>query len=126
MTWRALRRNHTEAAVLFEKKLKPFMKLLNEGEGEWAAVRRNTAGGHQGVEVTNGSADSGVEGPIAVPHLVPLLMLMEGEDPVEDSERGCQLLYNVLQSARSAALCSQDYQRHANALLTGTFGHAFF
>uniref|UniRef100_UPI0037E95F4C SH2 domain-containing protein 3A isoform X1 n=2 Tax=Semicossyphus pulcher TaxID=241346 RepID=UPI0037E95F4C len=94
MTWRALRRNHTETAVLFEKKLKPFMNLLNEGD------------------------DSAVEGPIAVPHLVPLLMAMEGEDPVENSERGCELLYDVLQSARSAALHAQDYQQHAHTLLT--------
>ncbi|KAM4750369.1 breast cancer anti-estrogen resistance protein 3 homolog isoform 2-T2 [Anableps anableps] len=95
MTWRALRRNHTESAVLYENKLKPFMNSLNEGD------------------------DSVVQGPIAVPHLVPLLMLMEGEDPVENSEQGCQVLYDVLQSARSAALHSQDYQKNAQALLTG-------
>uniref|UniRef100_A0A3Q3LQT7 Breast cancer anti-estrogen resistance protein 3-like n=1 Tax=Labrus bergylta TaxID=56723 RepID=A0A3Q3LQT7_9LABR len=95
MTWRALRRNHTETAVLFEKKLKPFMNLLNEGD------------------------DSAVQGPIAVPHLVPLLMAMEGEDPVENSEQGCQLLYDLLQTARSAALHAQDYQQHAHSLLTG-------
>ncbi|XP_068593519.1 breast cancer anti-estrogen resistance protein 3 homolog [Cebidichthys violaceus] len=94
MTWRALRRNHTESAVLFEKKLKPFMNLLNDGD------------------------DSVVQGPIAVPHLVPLLMAMEGEDPVENSERGCQLLYDVLQAARGAALHAQDYQQHAQSLLT--------
>lgn len=95
MTWRALRRNHTESAILFEKKLKPFMNSLMEGD------------------------DSVVHGPIAMPHLVPLLMLMEGEDPVENSERGCQLLYDVLQSARSAALHAQEYQQHAHSLLTG-------
>ncbi|KAG7222597.1 hypothetical protein INR49_008299, partial [Caranx melampygus] len=95
MTWRALRRNHTESAILFEKKLKPFVNSLNDGD------------------------DSVVEGPIAVPHLIPLLMLMEGEDPVENSDRGCQLLYDVLQSARSAALHAQDYQKHAHTLLTG-------
>ncbi|KAM9856900.1 breast cancer anti-estrogen resistance protein 3 homolog isoform 1-T1 [Aulostomus maculatus] len=95
MTWRALRRNHTESAVLFEKTLKPFMNSLNEGE------------------------DSVVQGAIAMPHLVPLLMVMEGEDPVENSERGCQLLYDVLQSARSSALHAQDYQQHAHTLLTG-------
>ncbi|CAL8330748.1 unnamed protein product [Merluccius merluccius] len=95
MTWRALRRSHTESAVLFEKKLKPFMNALAEGD------------------------DSVVQGPIAVPHLVPLLMAMEGEDPVEDSERGCQLLYDVLQAARNAALHAPDYQRHAHSLLTG-------
>ncbi|XP_069545763.1 SH2 domain-containing protein 3A [Brachyistius frenatus] len=94
MTWRALRRNHTETAVLFEKTLKPFMNSLNDGD------------------------DTAVQGPIAVPHLVPLLLLMEGEDPVENSEQGCQLLYDVLQSARSAALHAQDYQQHARSLLT--------
>ncbi|XP_013866820.1 breast cancer anti-estrogen resistance protein 3 [Austrofundulus limnaeus] len=94
MTWRALRRNHTESAVLFEKKLKPFMNSLNEGD------------------------DSVIQGPISVPHLLPLLMVMEGEDPVENSDRGCQVLYDVLQSARSAALHAQDYQQHAHSLLT--------
>ncbi|XP_010794128.1 breast cancer anti-estrogen resistance protein 3 isoform X2 [Notothenia coriiceps] len=97
MTWRALRRNHTETAVLFEKKLKPFMNMLNDGD------------------------DSVVHGPSAVPHLVPLLMAMEGDDPVENSERGCQLLFDVLQSARSAALHAQDYQQHAHTLLTGSW-----
>lgn len=38
MTWRALRRNHTEMAVLFEKTLKPFMNLLNEGDGELCSL----------------------------------------------------------------------------------------
>ncbi|KAK5623214.1 hypothetical protein CRENBAI_017792 [Crenichthys baileyi] len=94
MTWRALRRNHTASAVLYENKLKPFMNSLNEGDG------------------------SVVQGPIAVPHLVPLVMVMEGEDPVENSERGCEVLYNVLQAARSAALHSQDHQKHAESLLT--------
>lgn len=41
MTWRALRRNHTETAVLYEKKLKPFMNLLNEGDGECFGVLRD-------------------------------------------------------------------------------------
>ncbi|XP_029029266.1 breast cancer anti-estrogen resistance protein 3 homolog isoform X2 [Betta splendens] len=95
MMWRALRRNHTESAVLFEKKLKPFMKSLNEGD------------------------DSVVETPVAMPHLVPLLMAMEGEDVVENNERGCELLYDVLQSARRAALHAEDCQRHAHALLSG-------
>uniref|UniRef100_A0A3B4ARG4 SH2 domain containing 3A n=1 Tax=Periophthalmus magnuspinnatus TaxID=409849 RepID=A0A3B4ARG4_9GOBI len=95
MTWRALRRNHTDTAVLYEKKLKPFMSALNDGD------------------------DSVLEGPIAVPHLLPLLMAMEGEDPVENSEHGCQTLYDLLQSARSSALHANDYQQHAQALLTG-------
>lgn len=67
------------------------------------------------------SLDSVIQGPVAVPHLVPLLMVMEGEDPVENSDRGCQVLYDVLQSARSAALHAQDYQQHAHSLLTGAY-----
>lgn len=46
-------------------------------------------------------------------------MVMEGEDPVENSDRGCQVLYDVLQSARSGALHAQDYQQHAHSLLSG-------
>ncbi|KAK7929272.1 hypothetical protein WMY93_005667 [Mugilogobius chulae] len=96
MTWRALRRNHTESAVLYEKKLKPFMSALSDGD------------------------DSVLQqGSVAVPHLVPLLMAMEGEDPVENSEQGCQTLYDLLQSARSSALHARDYQQHAHTLLTG-------
>uniref|UniRef100_A0A8K9WR29 SH2 domain containing 3A n=1 Tax=Oncorhynchus mykiss TaxID=8022 RepID=A0A8K9WR29_ONCMY len=93
-TWRALRRNHTESAVMFEKTLKPFMIALNDGD------------------------DSVVQGPLAVPYLVPLLRLMEGEEG-EHTERGCQLLYNTLQAARNAALHAPQYQEHAHSLLTG-------
>ncbi|XP_036413558.1 breast cancer anti-estrogen resistance protein 3 homolog isoform X2 [Colossoma macropomum] len=95
MTWRVLRRNHTESAVMFEKTLKPFMKSLNEGD------------------------ESVVTGPLALPHMVPMLRLMEGEDGVENSERGCQLLYSILQSARSAAMNADQYQQHAHTLLSG-------
>ncbi|XP_061687104.1 breast cancer anti-estrogen resistance protein 3 homolog isoform X1 [Syngnathoides biaculeatus] len=95
MTWRSLRRNHTESAVLFEKTLKPFMNSLNE------------------------SNECVLGGAVAVPHLVPALQLLEGEDGVEDSERGCQMLYDVLQAARRHAAHARDYRRHASALLKG-------
>ncbi|XP_059410941.1 breast cancer anti-estrogen resistance protein 3 homolog isoform X2 [Carassius carassius] len=98
MTWRALRRNHTDSAVMFEKSLKPFMKSLNEGEGE--------------------GDDIVVSGPLSLPHMVPLLRLMEGEDSVESTDRGCQLLYNLLQSARNAALHANDCTQHALGLLS--------
>ncbi|XP_051760230.1 breast cancer anti-estrogen resistance protein 3 homolog isoform X2 [Ctenopharyngodon idella] len=94
MTWRALRRSHTESAVTFEKSLKPFMKSLNEGD------------------------DAMVSGPLSLPHMVPLLRLMEGEDTVESTDRGCQLLYNLLQSARNAALHASDCTQHAQGLLS--------
>lgn len=32
-TWSALRQRHTEGAILYEKKLKPFMKNMNDGKG---------------------------------------------------------------------------------------------
>lgn len=32
-TWMTLRQRHTEGAILYEKKLKPFLKSLNEGTG---------------------------------------------------------------------------------------------
>ncbi|XP_016308262.1 breast cancer anti-estrogen resistance protein 3-like isoform X2 [Sinocyclocheilus anshuiensis] len=94
MTWRALRRSHTDSAVKFEKSLKPFMKSLNEGD------------------------DAVVSGPLSLPHMEPLLRLMEGEDSVESTDRGCQLLYNLLQSARNAALHANDCTQHAHGLLS--------
>ncbi|XP_017313090.1 breast cancer anti-estrogen resistance protein 3 homolog isoform X2 [Ictalurus punctatus] len=94
-TWRELRKTHTESAVMYEKTLKPFMRALNEGD------------------------ESVVSGPLSLPHMVPLLKLMEGEDGVENSERGCQLLYNILQSSRHTANHANDYQEHAHTLLSG-------
>ncbi|KAK1155761.1 SH2 domain-containing protein 3C [Acipenser oxyrinchus oxyrinchus] len=32
-TWMTLRQRHTEGAILYEKKLKPFMKSMNDGKG---------------------------------------------------------------------------------------------
>uniref|UniRef100_W5UIY7 Breast cancer anti-estrogen resistance protein 3 n=1 Tax=Ictalurus punctatus TaxID=7998 RepID=W5UIY7_ICTPU len=93
-TWRELRKTHTESAVMYEKTLKPFMRALNEGD------------------------ESVVSGPLSLPHMVPLLKLMEGEDGVENSERGCQLLYNILQSSRHTANHANDYQEHAHTLLS--------
>ncbi|KAJ8264175.1 hypothetical protein GJAV_G00146050 [Gymnothorax javanicus] len=94
MTWRTLRRNHTDSAVTFEKVLKPFLQALNEGN------------------------DEAVEGPLSVPHVLPLLRVMEGEDVGEHTERGCELLLNTLQAARRAALNAPQYQTHAHALLS--------
>lgn len=49
MTWRALRRNHTDTAVLFEKNLKPFMNSLNDGDSECQCMRE---GGREGPRET--------------------------------------------------------------------------
>lgn len=37
-TWVTLRQRHTEGAILYEKKLKPFMKNINDGKGEISVV----------------------------------------------------------------------------------------
>lgn len=79
---------------MYEKTLKPFLRALNEGD------------------------ESVVSGPLSLPHMVPLLKLMEGEDGVENSERGCQLLYNILQSSRHTANHANDFQQHAHTLLS--------
>lgn len=36
-TWVTLRQRHTEGAILYEKKLKPFLKNMNDGKGELLA-----------------------------------------------------------------------------------------
>lgn len=33
-TWTALRHQYTQTAILYEKQLKPFSKILHEGRGE--------------------------------------------------------------------------------------------
>lgn len=49
-TWMVLRQRHTEGAILYEKKLKPFLKSLNEGKGEqgssWFSQAYPCWGGH--------------------------------------------------------------------------------
>ncbi|XP_066563930.1 breast cancer anti-estrogen resistance protein 3 homolog isoform X2 [Amia ocellicauda] len=95
MTWRALRRNHTESAIDFEKKLKPFMKALNEGKAE--------------TPLTS----------IALPHILPLLKVMEGLDLGEHTEQGCELLLCTLGAARTICLNTSQYQARAQTLLSG-------
>lgn len=42
-TWRQLRRSHTEAALAFEQELKPLMRALDEGTGEWRPLAPHTS-----------------------------------------------------------------------------------
>ncbi|XP_015204551.2 breast cancer anti-estrogen resistance protein 3 homolog [Lepisosteus oculatus] len=97
MTWRDLRRNHTESAIAFEKNLKPFLKALNEGQ-----VPDETSPCHT-----------------ALPHVLPLLKLMEGVDLGEHTERGCELLLRTLEVARSFSIKAEAYQAQAQTLLSG-------
>lgn len=41
-TWRQLRRSHTQAALAFEQELKPLMRALDEGAGEWHRLELRT------------------------------------------------------------------------------------
>lgn len=38
-TWVTLRQRHTEGAILYEKKLKPFLKNINDGKGEMGQTK---------------------------------------------------------------------------------------
>lgn len=40
-TWVTLRQRHTEGAILYEKKLKPFMKNMNDGRGDLNVCHKN-------------------------------------------------------------------------------------
>ncbi|TFJ97046.1 ankyrin repeat domain-containing protein 23 [Platysternon megacephalum] len=94
-TWQKLRQRHTESAIAFEKDLKPFVKRLHRGEG-------------------NSS-----QGEVAVPHLLPLISLMEGEHLWDDHEESCDLLLRTLESARSIATSAGAYKATAEAKLQG-------
>lgn len=121
MTWRVLRRNHTESAVAYEKSLKPFMKALDEGDGRRCQVFLFSMDVNSKLSALVCSYVESVQtGPLSLPHLVPLLRLMEGDDSMENSERGCQLLYSILQSSRYTANHANEYQQYARTLLSGT------
>ncbi|KAH1176546.1 breast cancer anti-estrogen resistance protein 3 homolog isoform X1 [Mauremys mutica] len=94
-TWQKLRQSHTESAIAFEKDLKPLVKRLSQGEG-------------------NSSP-----GEVAIPHLLPLISLMEGEQLWGDHENSCDLLLRTLESARSIATSARAYKATAEAKLQG-------
>ncbi|XP_074836551.1 SH2 domain-containing protein 3A isoform X2 [Carettochelys insculpta] len=94
-TWRKLRQSHTESAIAFEKDLKPFVKRLNQGE------------------------ENATPGEVAVPHLLPLISLLEGEQLWDDHEESCDLLLRTLVAARSIATSAAAYKATAEAKLQG-------
>ncbi|KAJ7316703.1 hypothetical protein JRQ81_002865 [Phrynocephalus forsythii] len=96
-TWRHLRQNHTQSAIVFEKELKPLMGCLNRAEG-------NSAFSLKGV---------------AVPHILPLLCLMEGEELCGDQGETCDVLLRTLEAARFIATNATDYRVNAEMKLQG-------
>ncbi|XP_055717975.1 SH2 domain-containing protein 3C-like isoform X1 [Salvelinus fontinalis] len=105
-TWMTLRQRHTEGAILYEKKLKPFMKNMNDGKE--STVLSNTS----------------------FPHVVPLLSLLErsvavGEGPgagIESWEKvqaGVDVVMSHLEAARTIAHHGGLYRTNAETKLQG-------
>ncbi|XP_005994385.2 breast cancer anti-estrogen resistance protein 3 homolog isoform X1 [Latimeria chalumnae] len=89
LTWRTLRRLHTDSAVAFEKNLKPFLKAMESSKAE-SAVNSLT-----------------------FPHILPLIMLMEGVDLFGQTENSCELLLQTLEAARAVVLNTSAYTANA-------------
>uniref|UniRef100_A0A3Q2QMV4 SH2 domain containing 3C n=1 Tax=Fundulus heteroclitus TaxID=8078 RepID=A0A3Q2QMV4_FUNHE len=101
-TWVTLRQRHTEGAILYEKKLKPFLKNMNDGK------------------------ESGVVSNTSFPHILPVLSLLErggavGEvlEPWESSEAGVDVVMHHLEAARTIAHHGEIYRTTAETKLQG-------
>ncbi|XP_004713351.1 SH2 domain-containing protein 3C isoform X1 [Echinops telfairi] len=101
-TWVTLRQRHTEGAILYEKKLKPFLKSLNEGK--------------EGPPLSN----------TTVPHVLPLLTLLEwdsapaeGPEPWGSTEHGVEVVLAHLEAARTVAHHGGLYHTNAEVKLQG-------
>ncbi|XP_066470443.1 SH2 domain-containing protein 3A [Tiliqua scincoides] len=96
-TWKQLRQSHTQSAIMFEKELKPLIGRLNR--------------------VEENSVSSLKE--VAVPHILPLLRLMEGEELWGDDEEACDILLRTLGAARSMVSNAEAYRASAETKLQG-------
>uniref|UniRef100_A0A452TZN6 BCAR3 adaptor protein, NSP family member n=1 Tax=Ursus maritimus TaxID=29073 RepID=A0A452TZN6_URSMA len=103
-TWTALRHQYTQTAILYEKQLKPFSKILHEGR-ESTCVPPNK---------------------ISVPLLMPLVTLMErqavtfeGTDMWEKNDESCEIMLNHLATARLMAETADSYRMNAERILEG-------
>ncbi|XP_065593647.1 SH2 domain-containing protein 3C isoform X1 [Cyrtonyx montezumae] len=106
-TWMVLRQRHTEGAILYEKKLKPFLKSLNEGK--------------EGPPLTN----------TTFPHIMPLVTLLERDDALVDSpepweatDNGVEVVMAHLEAARMVAHHGGLYHTNAEVKLQGFQGRA--
>ncbi|XP_070342956.1 breast cancer anti-estrogen resistance protein 3 isoform X4 [Equus asinus] len=103
-TWTALRHQYTQTAILYEKQLKPFSKILHEGR-ESTCVPPNQ---------------------VSVPLLMPLVTLMErqavtfeGTDMWEKNDESCEIMLNHLATARLMAEAADSYRMNAERILEG-------
>ncbi|GAB5567623.1 SH2 domain-containing protein 3A isoform X1 [Prionailurus iriomotensis] len=88
-TWRQLRRSHTEAALAFEQELKPLMRALDEGAGPCDP------------------------GEVALPHVVPAVRLLEGEELPGPLDESCERLLRTLHRARQMAQDAPKFREAA-------------
>uniref|UniRef100_A0A8D0AST3 SH2 domain containing 3C n=1 Tax=Sander lucioperca TaxID=283035 RepID=A0A8D0AST3_SANLU len=101
-TWITLRQRHTEGAILYEKKLKPFMKNMNDGK------------------------ESNALSNTSLPHIIPILSLLErgmavGEtlEPWESAEVGVDVVMYHLEAARTIAHHGGIYRTNTETKLQG-------
>ncbi|XP_078127214.1 SH2 domain-containing protein 3C isoform X1 [Sander vitreus] len=101
-TWITLRQRHTEGAILYEKKLKPFMKNMNDGK------------------------ESNALSNTSLPHIIPVLSLLErgmavGEtlEPWESAEVGVDVVMYHLEAARTIAHHGGIYRTNTETKLQG-------
>uniref|UniRef100_A0A8C2VCV6 BCAR3 adaptor protein, NSP family member n=1 Tax=Chinchilla lanigera TaxID=34839 RepID=A0A8C2VCV6_CHILA len=103
-TWTALRHQYTQTAILYEKQLKPFSKMLHEGRESTCILPSN----------------------VSVPLLMPLVTLMErqavtfeGTDMWEKNDQSCEIMLNHLTTARCMAEAADSYRVNAERVLAG-------
>ncbi|XP_011846905.1 PREDICTED: breast cancer anti-estrogen resistance protein 3 isoform X1 [Mandrillus leucophaeus] len=103
-TWTALRHQYTQTAILYEKQLKPFSKILHEGRESTCVPPNN----------------------VSVPLLMPLVTLMErqavtfeGTDMWEKNDQSCEITLNHLATARLMAEATDSYRMNAERILAG-------
>lgn len=101
-TWIALRQRHTEGAILYEKKLKPFLKSMNEGK--------------ESLPLSN----------TTFPHIIPLITLLERDSPLLDGgepwdsiDNGVEVVMSHLEAARMVAHHGGLYRTNAEMRLQG-------
>ncbi|KAJ0015412.1 hypothetical protein NQD34_009032 [Periophthalmus magnuspinnatus] len=99
-TWMTLRQRHTEGAILYEKKLKPFLKNINDGKE--SSVLSNTT----------------------FPHIIPVLSLLErgvalgdGLEAWESAEVGVDVVMHHLEAARTIAHHGGIYTSNTDTIL---------
>ncbi|KAM5146162.1 SH2 domain-containing protein 3C [Mantella aurantiaca] len=101
-TWVTLRQRHTEGAILYEKKLKPFLKSMNEGK--------------ESLPLSN----------TTFPHIIPLITLLERDGPLLDGgepwdsiDNGVEVVMAHLEAARMVAHHGGLYRTNAEMRLQG-------